>query len=85
MGAYNSFKAGNYAGMIGEHGFGMGLYVTGLYLSAATMFTEGLDIMLVVAGFPFKIMMLRYGTQLHRAYTSQHNAWTRNRWYGNYR
>ncbi|MCJ7732044.1 hypothetical protein MUP51_06975 [Candidatus Bathyarchaeota archaeon] len=61
LGAYNSFKAGNYAGMIGEHGFGMGLYVTGLYLSAATMFTEGLDIMLVVAGFPFKIMMLGMG------------------------
>ena len=61
LGAYNSFKAGNYAGMIGEHGFGMGLYVTGLYLSAATMFTEGLDIMLVVAGFPFKLMMLGMG------------------------
>jgi len=61
LGAYNSFKAGNYAGMIGEHGFGMGLYVTGLYLSASTMFTEGLDIMLVVAGFPFKLMMLGMG------------------------
>ena len=40
LGAYNSFKEGNYAGMLGEHGFGMGLYVTGLYLSASTMFTE---------------------------------------------
>ena len=58
LGAYNAFKAKNYAGMIGEHGFGMGLYVVGLYLSASTMFTDGLDIMLVVAGFPFKLMLL---------------------------
>jgi vacuolar-type H+-ATPase subunit I/STV1 len=58
IGAYNAFKAKNYAGMIGEHGLGMGLYVVGLYFSAATMFTEGLDIMLVVAGFPFKLMLL---------------------------
>ena len=61
LGAYNAFKAKNYAGMIGEHGFGMGFYVTGLYLSASTMFTEGLDIMLVVAGFPFKLMLLGMG------------------------
>ncbi len=61
LGAYNAFKAKNYAGMLGEHGFGMGLYVTGLYLSASTMFTEGLDIMLVVAGFPFKLMLLGMG------------------------
>jgi vacuolar-type H+-ATPase subunit I/STV1 len=58
IGAYNAFKAKNYAGMIGEHGLGMGLYVVGLYMSAATMFTDGLDIMLVVAGFPFKLMLL---------------------------
>jgi vacuolar-type H+-ATPase subunit I/STV1 len=61
LGAFNAFKAKNYAGMLGEHGFGMGFYVTGLYLSASTMFTEGLDIMLVVAGFPFKIMLLGMG------------------------
>lgn len=61
LGAYNSFKAKNYAGMIGEHGFGMGFYVVGLYLSAATMFTDGLDIMMVVAGFPFKLMLLGMG------------------------
>ena len=61
LGAFNAFKAKNYAGMLGEHGFGMGLYVTGLYLSASTMFTEGLDIMLVVAGFPFKLMLLGMG------------------------
>ena len=61
LGAYNAFKEGNYAGMMGEHGFGMGLYVTGLYLSASTMFTEGLDIMVVVGGFPFKLMMLGMG------------------------
>ncbi|MFA9496861.1 MAG: V-type ATPase 116kDa subunit family protein, partial [Candidatus Bathyarchaeota archaeon] len=61
LGAYNAFKAKNYAGMIGEHGLGMGLYVTGLYLSASTMFTEGLDIMLVVAGSPFKLMLLGMG------------------------
>jgi vacuolar-type H+-ATPase subunit I/STV1 len=57
LGAYNSFKEGNYVGMIGEHGFGMGLYVTGLYLSAASLFTEGLDIMLMVANWPFKLML----------------------------
>jgi len=57
LGAYNAFKEGNYVGMIGEHGFGMGLYVIGLYLSAASLFTEGLDIMLMVANWPFKLML----------------------------
>jgi len=57
LGAYNAFKGGNYVGMIGEHGFGMGLYVTGLYLSAGSLFTEGLDIMLMVANWPFKLMI----------------------------
>jgi len=57
LGAYNAFKQGNYVGMIGEHGFGMGLYVTGLYLSAASLFTEGLDIILMVANWPFKLML----------------------------
>ena len=57
LGAYNAFKEGNYVGMIGEHGFGMGLYVTGLYLSAGSLFTEGLDIMLMVANWPFKLMI----------------------------
>ncbi len=61
LGAYNAFKAKNYAGMIGEHGAGMGLYVLGLYLSAATMFTEGLDIMAVVGAFPFKLMLIGMG------------------------
>ncbi len=61
LGAYNAFKQKNYAGMIGEHGLGMGLYVVGLYFSAATMFTEGLDIMAVVAGFPFKLMLIGMG------------------------
>ena len=57
LGAYNAFKQGNYVGMIGEHGFGMGLYVTGLYLSAASLFTKGLDIILMVANWPFKLML----------------------------
>ncbi|MFH0850577.1 MAG: V-type ATPase 116kDa subunit family protein, partial [Candidatus Bathyarchaeota archaeon] len=57
LGAFNAFKEKNYVGMIGEHGFGMGLYVTGLYLSAASLFTEGLDIMLMVADWPFKLML----------------------------
>ena len=61
LGAYNAFKAKNYAGMIGEHGLGMGLYVLGLYLSAATMFTEGLDIMAVVGAYPFQLMLLGMG------------------------
>ncbi len=57
LGAFNAFKEGNYVGMIGEHGFGMGLYVTGLYLSAGSLFTEGLDIMLMVGNWPFKLMI----------------------------
>ncbi len=61
LGAYNKFKEKNYAGMIGQHGLGIGLFVTGLYLSASTIFTEGLNIMVVVAGFPFKLMMLGMG------------------------
>ncbi len=58
LGAYNAFKEENYVGMLGEHGFGMGLYVTGLYLSASTMFTEGLDVMVLVSNWPFKLMVL---------------------------
>jgi V/A-type H+-transporting ATPase subunit I len=61
LGAYNAFKEKNYAGMLGEHGFGMGLYILGLYLSASTMFTDGLDIMSVVAASPFKLMLLGMG------------------------
>lgn len=58
LGAYNAFKAGNYPGIIGEHGLGMGLYVTGLYLSASTMFTEGLDIMKMLSSWSFNLMLL---------------------------
>ncbi|MBN2334968.1 hypothetical protein JXL21_05370 [Candidatus Bathyarchaeota archaeon] len=57
LGAFNAFKEGNYVGMIGEHGFGMGLYVTGLYLSAGALFTEGLDIMMMVGNWPFMLML----------------------------
>jgi V/A-type H+-transporting ATPase subunit I len=57
IGAYNAYKERNYVGMLGEHGIGMGLYVTGLYLSAAKMFTEGLDVMLLVSNWPFKLMI----------------------------
>ncbi len=58
LGAANAAKEGNWPGMLGEHGFGMGLYVMGLYLSVSTMFTEGLDIMQVIAAWPFKLMLL---------------------------
>ncbi|MCW4049168.1 MAG: hypothetical protein NWE89_05460 [Candidatus Bathyarchaeota archaeon] len=61
LGAYNSFRAKNYAGIIGERGLGMGFYVTGLYLSASTMFTTGLDVMILVAAWPFKLMLLGMG------------------------
>lgn len=61
LGAYNAYRAGNIVGMFGEHGFGMGLYVTGLYLGAGAMFTEGLDVLALVAGFPFKLMLLGMG------------------------
>jgi V/A-type H+-transporting ATPase subunit I len=57
LGAANAFKEENYAGMIGEHGFGMGLYVTGLYLSASHMFTDGLDVMILISNWPFKLML----------------------------
>jgi V/A-type H+-transporting ATPase subunit I len=57
LGAYNAYKEGNYVGMLGEHGIGMGLYVTGLYLSAGSMFTEGLDVMALVSNWPFKLMI----------------------------
>jgi len=57
LGAFNSYKEKNYVGMLGEHGFGMGLYVLGLYLSAGKMFTEGLNVTLLVANWPFKLML----------------------------
>jgi vacuolar-type H+-ATPase subunit I/STV1 len=57
LGAFNAYKEGNYVGMLGEHGIGMGLYVTGLYLSAGEMFTEGLNILLLVSNWPFKLMI----------------------------
>ena len=57
LGAFNAFKEKNYVGMIGEHGFGMGLYVLGLYLSAGSMFTKGLDVIVLVSNWPFKLML----------------------------
>ncbi|HEX9914822.1 MAG TPA: V-type ATPase 116kDa subunit family protein [Candidatus Bathyarchaeia archaeon] len=57
LGAFNAFKEKNYVGMLGEHGFGMGLYVLGLYLSAGSMFTEGLDVIVLVSNWPFKLML----------------------------
>lgn len=57
LGAYNSLKQGNLVGMIGEHGLGMGLYVIGLYLSAGSMFTEGLDVVGLVSEWPFLLMI----------------------------
>jgi len=61
LGAYNAFKEKNYVGMIGEHGFGMGLYVLGLYLSAGTMFTEGINVVELVGNWPFKLMLAGMG------------------------
>jgi vacuolar-type H+-ATPase subunit I/STV1 len=57
LGAANAYKEKDYVAMLGEHGIGMGLYVTGLYLSAGSMFTEGLDVMALVANWPFKLMV----------------------------
>ena len=57
LGAANAYKENDPVAMIGEHGIGMGLYVTGLYLSAGSMFTEGLDVMALVANWPFKLMV----------------------------
>jgi vacuolar-type H+-ATPase subunit I/STV1 len=61
LGAYNAFKGKNYVGMLGEHGFGMGLYVLGLYLSAGTMFTEGINVVELVGNWPFKLMLAGMG------------------------
>jgi len=61
LGAYNSFKEKNYVGMLGEHGFGMGLYVLGLYLSAGTMFTKGINVIELVGNWPFKLMLAGMG------------------------
>jgi V/A-type H+-transporting ATPase subunit I len=61
LGAANAAKAKNYVGMLGEHGFGMGLYVTGLYLSASTMFTEGINVMAMVGKWPFQLMLAGMG------------------------
>ena len=57
LGAANAAKEKNYIGMLGEHGFGMGLYVTGLYLSASHMFTEGINVVAMVSDWPFKLML----------------------------
>ena len=61
LGAANAAKAKNYVGMLGEHGFGMGLYVTGLYLSASTMFTEGINVLAMVGNWPFQLMLAGMG------------------------
>jgi len=61
LGAANAAKEKNYVGMIGEHGFGMGLYVTGLYLSASHMFTEGINVVAMVGNWPFKLMLAGMG------------------------
>jgi V/A-type H+-transporting ATPase subunit I len=61
LGAANAAKEKNYVAMLGEHGFGMGLYVTGLYLSAGQMFTEGIDVIAMVGNWPFKLMLLGMG------------------------
>lgn len=61
LGAANAAKEKNYVAMIGEHGLGMGFYVTGLYLSASHMFTEGIDVISLVGDWPFKLMLLGMG------------------------
>ena len=61
LGAANAAKEKNYVGMLGEHGFGMGLYVTGLYLSASHMFTEGINVVAMVGNWPFKLMLAGMG------------------------
>jgi V/A-type H+-transporting ATPase subunit I len=61
LGAANAAKEKNYVGMLGEHGFGMGLYVTGLYLSAGNMFTEGINVVTMVGNWPFKLMLAGMG------------------------
>ncbi|MBD3205709.1 hypothetical protein GF319_05095 [Candidatus Bathyarchaeota archaeon] len=57
LGAANAYKEKDYVAMLGEHGIGMGLYVTGLYLSAGKMFTQGLDVIALVSNWPFQLMV----------------------------
>lgn len=58
LGAINQIKRGNPIGALGEHGLGMILYVTGLYLSATYFIRIGLDFMPVLSHWTFYLVLI---------------------------
>ncbi len=57
LGAYNQIKQGNPIGALGEHGLGMILYITGLYMTALHFISIGMDFMGAL-GSPWFIVAL---------------------------
>ena len=58
LGAINQIRKGNLIGALGEHGLGMILYVTGLYLSAMYFIKIGMDFMKVLGNWTFYLMLV---------------------------
>jgi V/A-type H+-transporting ATPase subunit I len=58
LGAINQIRKGNFIGALGEHGLGMILYVTGLYLSAMYFIKIGMDFMKVLGNWTFYLMLV---------------------------
>jgi len=61
LGAINQIKQGNPIGVLGEHGLGMILYVTGLYLSATYFIRIGMDFMPVLSHWTFYLVLIGMG------------------------
>ncbi len=61
LGAINQIRAGNPIGALGEHGLGMILYVTGLYLSATYFIRIGMDFMPVLSYWTFYLVLAGMG------------------------
>jgi vacuolar-type H+-ATPase subunit I/STV1 len=58
LGAINQIRKGNLIGALGEHGLGMILYVSGLYLSAMYFIKIGMDFMKVLGNWTFYMMLV---------------------------
>jgi vacuolar-type H+-ATPase subunit I/STV1 len=57
LGAINQVKAGNPVGVLGEHGLGMILYVTGVYLTAMHFIAIGMEFMEALGFWGFKLVL----------------------------
>jgi V/A-type H+-transporting ATPase subunit I len=57
LGAINQIRRGNPIGALGEHGLGMIMYITGLYLSATYFIRIGMDFMTVLGHWTFYLML----------------------------